>query len=600
VSPEIPDLDARTANLIKTLVTTLARPARMAIVSDPGNAEGGAFGYGLVLSIDAGGEQEAQGLHRIAGRLMQQAEMDVVPKASDRFPGMSEFKAGEAALFRFGPQQREGAWSYDIYVGSVADPTAALRSTGSDRPGFDSVFEFRFDTKGLETAFEMARGFAGADPNAAQMIDMIDEMDLFGDGSIALDVRSGFTEDASVTYTVLENAEKLKEALYLPDDSLTRDDFGAIPADAEMVWIAKDDFSAIRGMIEDAERSGADVRGALDMFEEQTGVDPLTDIVDALGGTIAVYTSDATGGGSLMSLVGMVSFKDRARFAEANEALVGMANLAAQQIPIPVSSVGVEVSSWEYDGVDLFSVRVAGVPMPVELSYSLTEDWLVFGFTPQAVIAAARQTEGRGDDGLLSNATFASAFPRGKEVVSLSYADAPGLIREGYPLMTLLSSAMGNLVRSPLEPQRDPGLIVAPMHDLVRGAAPQIEFSYWSGADLVTETRGDRSMVVNGAVIAGAINRVAPALLAIGAAIGSAGERGGFGMHDVAHELSLNGALSPEWIERWVAFAPGGYGPRRLADVISYTAVVQRANANDVGSDAIYDDASPGRPVGTP
>jgi len=96
----------------------------------------------------------------------------------------------------------------------------------------------------------------------------------------------------------------------------------------------------------------------------------------------------------------------------------------------------------------------------------------------------------------------------------------------GYPLASLLGSALGNLVRSPTEP-RDPGLVVPVINDLRRDARAIAQFSYWSGEDYIVASTGDRSLLVNACGLAGAASPYLPLIAAgIGAATASKGKHG--------------------------------------------------------------------------
>ncbi|MCH8134178.1 MAG: hypothetical protein IIA30_16655 [Myxococcales bacterium] len=367
--------------------------------------------------------------------------------------------------------------------------------------------------------------FAQGNEEAMEAIQQFQQMDLMGDDPVALDIRVGYTDNEAIAYTTIENARKLGDFMQFPQGSLSMADLAVVPADAEFAWVGRGDFAFVADAINDMAESGVEVDEALGAFEEFTGVDPVADIFDSLGGTMAMYTSDTTGGGSLLSAVALISFKDRQRFVDAMNRLVEVGNNAAEQIPIPLSTASVTLAQWQHDGIDLLSLRFPGLPVPLELAAAMTNDWLIVGISPQAVIAAAAQASGGGDS-ILNNPLFAQAFPRGKSLLSISFMSPDRLLRDGYPYVNMLCTGVANLMRSSEDPDRVPDLLMPVFHDLARGVRAQVEFSYWAGPDLVTETHSDRSAVVTASIAAGGIVRFAPAIVAAAAAIGLAAQEG--------------------------------------------------------------------------
>jgi hypothetical protein len=545
VSREIPGLEPPIASLINTAIVTLARPTRLAIVSNPQNPDGGAFGYGLIASIEVADKADAGRLDAIVTALMSQAELPSPIVESERFEGMSEFEIPQGGLAAFGPRESDSGWHYEFLIGSVGDPDSFFETDEGD-DDFTQVMHMRFDAGGLDSLMQFAPMFAQGNEQAMEGIQQLQELDLTGDNAFAIDVNMGYTDDESIVYTIVENADKLSELTYMPEGSLSRKDIDVVPADAEFAWVGRGDFSYITKALDDMAEQGVDVDAALEKFESVTGVDPVADILDALGGTMAAYTSDTTGGSTLLSGVMMISFKDRERFVGAMDRLVEIGNLAASGLDLPVSSASIELSRWSHKGTDLLSLRFPGLPVPLELSAALSDEWLILGATPQAVIAASMQATGAGGDGLSHNKQFTSALRRGTEFVSVSFVSPDRLIGEGYPFVSMFGSGLANLMRSPTQPDRVAPMLVPIFHELADGARAQVEFSYWDGSNFVTETHGDRSMLVNTAVMAGGVSRIMPLILGVGAAVGIANSQS-MGMIDMDQPIAslMPNLLSP-------------------------------------------------------
>ena len=524
ISREIPGMDPQVATLINTAIVALARPTRLAIVSNPDNPDGGAWGYGLIVSVQVQDKRDAERMDAIVRDLVAQADLPSEPEPSNRFEGMMEMQLQQVGLAAFGPRKADDGWRYEFLIGSVGDPDSYFNAApGLD--GFTEVGNFRIDAGGLEPLMAFAPMFAQGNEQAMDAIRQFQEMDLMGDDPVALDVRVGYTDNESVAYTTIENARKLGEFMHFPEGTLSMADLAVVPADAEFAWVGRGDFAFVADAIEDMAESGVEVEEGLAAFEEFTGVDPLADVVDSLGGTMAMYTSDTTGGGSLLSAVALISFKDRQRFVDAINRLADVGNHAAEGIPIPISTASVTLAQWQYEGIDLLSLRFPGLPVPLELSAAITNDWLIVGVSPQAVIAAAAQASGGGDS-ILNNPLFVQAFPRGKSLVSISFVSPDRLLRDGYPYVNMLCTGVANLMRSSADPDRVPDLLMPVFHDLASGVRAQVEYSYWAGPNLVTETHSDRSAVVTASIAAGGIVRFAPAILAAAAAIGMAAQDG--------------------------------------------------------------------------
>ncbi|MCH8271095.1 MAG: hypothetical protein IH985_07790 [Planctomycetes bacterium] len=522
ISREIPGMDPQIATLINTAIVALARPTRLAIVSNPDNADGGAWGYGLIASVQVEDKRDAERMDAIVRDLLAQVNLPSEPRPSDRFEGMMELQVPPVGLAAFGQREADDGWRYEFLIGSVGDPDSYFK-TAPGLDGFTEVANFRIDAGGLEPLMALAPIFAQGNEEATEAIQQFQQMDLMGDDPVALDIRVGYTDNEAIAYTTIENARKLGDFMQFPRGALSMADLAVVPADAEFAWVGRGDFAFVADAIADMAESGVEVDEALAAFEEFTGVDPVADIFDSLGGTMAVYTSDTTGGGSLLSAVALISFKDRQRFVDAMNRLVEVGNNAAEEIPIPISTVSITLAQWQHDGIDLLSLRFPGLPVPLELAAAMTNDWLIVGISPQAVIAAAAQASGGGDS-ILNNPLFAQAFPRGKSLLSISFMSPDRLLRDGYPYVNMLCTGVANLMRSSEEPDRVPDLLMPVFHDLARGVRAQVEFSYWAGPDLVTETHSDRSAVVTASIAAGGIVRFAPAIVAAAAAIGLAAQ----------------------------------------------------------------------------
>ena len=542
---EIPDMPAEAAGLIQLFLGTIAKPARVAIVYDGENPSGGFFGYGFVASVECADQAEVDELRDavlgIAGMIAEEQGVEIPLEESERFEGMSEMML-PFGLLSFGPRKADTGWRYEIVVGTVNDPDAMFHEAPSlfEGRGFDSVMTATMDFSALTPASRIVTNMAGSQsPQVGEFVTRFEEMGLVGEDAIRMDYQAGYTEAASVQRFVIRDAAGYAEAWSLPTDVLTQAELRAVPADALGAVVGKATFASIERSLDQMAEQGLPVHDALDQFEEMTGVNLVEDVFGALGGTFAFYNADSTGGGGLLSAVVMMAVEDREAFSGAMHKLAGFGNAMLDDSGEEFAKY-IRLESWsDSSGAELISLRFPGLPVPLELSMAFTDDWFIAAPTPQAAVAAARQTLGKGDDGLPANPRFAAMYrEHGEGATSVSFVDTPRTLREGYGFLTLIGSGLSNLVRSPVDHgSREPGLILPLYRDLANEhALPTMKFTKWVGDDLVTTAIADRSVWVQGGGSMGAASVALPLVAAgVGAAV-LAGNEMDLGLRDLTPE----------------------------------------------------------------
>jgi prepilin-type processing-associated H-X9-DG protein len=229
------------------------------------------------------------------------------------------------------------------------------------------------------------------------------------------------------------------------------------------------------------------------LFAEHTGVDLERELLAHFGDSYGCYLSDTTGGGGLLSAV---------LFMEVNEpdALRGSLQRLADKVNALAREHArgyVAVRSAQREGLSLTTLTFPGLPVPLEISWTIGEGYLVVGATPRAVIAALEHARGAGPS-LLDNERFlemgGSAW---QDAIYVEFIDIPRLARHGYGLTQLGCSALANAVRSPQDPRRDPGLVLPGFDDLIEDAKATVSIYRLDGDDLVGAYQADRSMLVN-------------------------------------------------------------------------------------------------------
>ncbi|MCC6285266.1 MAG: hypothetical protein IT439_08205 [Phycisphaerales bacterium] len=532
---EIPGFPAEAMPLVDLGINALANPGRMAITYNVDNPEAGFFGYGVAFSVQAGSKANAERMQgTILGLLdeVQRQRGEELPLGeSQKFQGMKSILTPIGSV-DFGPREVGGTWWYDIAAGAVVDPEQGFDALPAPVPGIKPFIRGRFDFEGLNPALKLARGFADEQMREAEpIVKELENAGLLGEDAIKIDFQAGYDAEFSRGHMRVVGARRTMEYLGLPTDTLSERDLRAVPANAVMASVARYDLEYVDRLIERAGEWGVPVEDMLGEFKEHTGVDLRADVIQAIGGTVIAYMSDETGGGGLASTVVLMSYRDRARFLGAHDKLMNLANEMLEK-EAPEAARYMRLSRWSHEGTDLVSLRFFGVPVPLEITYAATNDWLVVGMTPQAVLAAVRQATGKGDQGLVGHPAL-RGFGQ-NSFASVSIMDSARLARDGYPFVSMIGSAISAGVRSPGGGDRDPGLIVPTYSELVRGMKPSVTVSYWQGDDYISETRSDRSLLAQGAASMGMMSKFAPVFLGMAlAGTRAPGAARPFGLGDI-------------------------------------------------------------------
>ena len=234
-------------------------------------------------------------------------------------------------------------------------------------------------------------------------------------------------------------------------------------------------------------------------IERELGMNVERDILSAFGSRHAMYSSDSTGGGGPMATVGIMELGDREVFLN----LIGMAEQLANQFSESEAKGYLRVNKTTMGGTDTYQLLFPGMPVPMELTMAVTSEFAVFGATPQAVMVAVQQIEDP-QSSLLENATFGDQLGTiDGEVAAMMFIDTPRLMNDGYGTVSLMTSALANAVRSPMDMSRDPGMVMPTLPALKKDAKGMLMMTYLSEGDYISEYRLDRSHLVNAVGAAG-------------------------------------------------------------------------------------------------
>lgn len=521
---EFPNAKTQDVWAVRQVVMQLARPMRLGVLYNLEHAEGGAWGYGAAASFLTATEADARAFDTLARGALDQnrAALPFPPGPSDRVEGMTDAML-PFGLLTFGARKAADGWRYEALFGSIdaSEDIAVSLPDGFLRGA--TIARAALDFKALTPAANMLRAAAGGnDPNVPMLLDALAEAGVIGAEGMSAVAGAAFTEDALIARAHVKEAARLRDKLGLLGGALSREDLAAIPGDAGFVVAGRFNLVFLDRLLAFAMEQNPEVAWQVDRFNEWFGVDLRADVLAGLGGVGAAYIAESTAGGSPLGLVVMSTFADRARFLEAHDKILTGLNELLLNVPPEAPGIG-NIARWSDEslpGVTLFSMRVRGVPLPLEVTYAVTDRWLIAGLLPQAVVGAARQAVGKGDAGLAGRPEIAALFGGAGGPAAIAFVDAPRYVPKGYAYTSLLGSAVANGVRSRTQPQREPGLVVPPLAELRSGARPMIAAFRWEGRDLLMDAGADRSMLVNVSAALG----IAQELLPVAALLGLTGD----------------------------------------------------------------------------
>ncbi len=531
----IPEGEGPPPEALETLLDFVTHPTRIAITHRGFDEQTGMPRVGAIVSVNTGagdaGRQTAEAIHARLEKVRATIPMEFQAGPSARAKGMTDIQL-PIGILTYGPREAAGGWRFELMFADVADPDEAFVALPKPQDGVTPFLRARLDLAACSPLTQMALGFAAmASPDGASFIESARKFGVLGQEAIAVETVLGTGADSRSAVFTLQRAGKYAQVWNQVQTPFAKEILAAIPADATAVGIQQHDLKAgwARLMAELPPEAKAEVDSALEQFRQIAGVDFGSDIVAALGTTCVMYLADSTGGGSLLSGVVMQELSDPERMSRSLKTVASrLIEQASLQLP---PQVRFAVGGFDRAGVSFTQIRISGLPIPCEPTYAVVGKWLVVGGTPQATILAAQWARaGAPAGGLAANKVFQAAqWKASAEPVAMGYIASARTLRDSYPTVSLLTSALANLVRK--EGSRDPGLILPMLNELSEGARPMLVQTYWRGDDLVMETRADRSLLVAlGGVLGTGDLLPFFAGLALGGAIGS--EAAQNDMHD--------------------------------------------------------------------
>lgn len=310
-----------------------------------------------------------------------------------------------------------------------------------------------------------------------------------------------------LTQRAIDAEEAMTSSGITPGVVFGAPDFRRVPSDAVRLYAQPMDIGMYLAILDAAgAQAGEDPLAELNRI---LGVDVREDLLAHLGSKVMIYQAESTGGGGLMSTVGIIELDDAEAFAASHTRLVQSINREGMDR----ARGYLRVREWTIgnaDAVTAYTLATPGLPIPVEISWAIVDGLLVKTVSRHGLEAAVgRVRSARGNNGsILDNPAFSRAvlerLPRGG-AATVSFVDAPLLARKGYGLTSALMTMIANGVRSPNAPDRVEGSLMPAFGPFVAGIEPSATIGWWDGDDFRSHAVMDASFVVNMASTLGSV-----------------------------------------------------------------------------------------------
>ncbi|MCC5787013.1 MAG: hypothetical protein JJU33_09965 [Phycisphaerales bacterium] len=520
---ETPDFPPEATRVIDLAARTLSTSGRFSIFYNDANPELGMFGYGMILSFDAPDRAGAVRLDRGYRSLMEMGgPLPFEPGPQPRFEGLSEF-ATPIGSFGFGPRASGDRWAFTAFAGAVDDLDAPFAILPDLEEGQHIRVRGVADLRAIEPGLNTAKAFAGADPEFMHTIREIEELGLLGPDAPSFHFVYGSDAERSFSHIRSVNVRRFTELMGNPTETLGTSALRAIPADATLAFVTASNPSGFLARFENQDEVRESIEELYWEIRQATGIHLREDLFDTLGDSTALFMSDTTGSGGLMSAVMILAVDDHATLRNTiNRAAATLREVIREEGEYNEVVSRLRVAPWSHDNQSYMSLRFDGLPIPLDISLALTDDWLVLGLTPQGVVGAVEHILS-GDPGFDTK-----PFLDGRTVSAVNFVDTERFARSGYGGLSMVGSAVAAGVRN-TEAGRDPGLVVPTARELLVSARPSFQIGYWEGDDYIQLSEGDPSMLVQLSAGIGVLKEFAP-VIAGGVAVFSAQQRSHGGM----------------------------------------------------------------------
>ena len=496
--PDMKSEEVHAANLvIDALLSELDLRASMQPPTQPDGMP-----FGLTVSSRGNAGASAESLYEQLTTLMR---MTGAPKGlpDPNHPGFVTFQESHsnAPPVWFGTETVGGDATVIVSVNTPPE-VGDTDWSGSGLPsGTDPIFGMLIDFKELQPILGMA---AAATP---QMGEILSKWGLTGPKAMRIEC-AGWRDDRAMRFGGRVSNYGVHFGDLVVKGGVRNQDLRVVPSDAVAMQVTRFNmrgmFDSLLGMADGvmAPMMGAESEKMpmspsemmLMQAKMMVGVNPKTELIDYLGDSIVLYRSRSTGGDGLMSSVMLVELSNPDGMATSLGTLAARINAMVA----PLSQGYAEVSTWSQpDCGEAIALSFPGLPVPLQVSLVVKDNWLVASLNPQAMVAACRQLGA--STSVLDNPRFTSAL--GNDAIGtmqVNFTDLPAQLDRGYGIAVGLMSAIDNYTRprGHLGSESRVSMILPPYNELVKDARPCVLTVRLSGDDLIYTGSGDTSVNV--------------------------------------------------------------------------------------------------------
>jgi len=480
----------RAAPFVEQFFTLVSHPMRFAVTDAGADPNTGAPGIGVALDVDFDSRDDAQAFHeQVRGALRATGAPEFEQSATR--PGSLAFQTplGEAT---FGPaRDADGSWGYRLLMGKTERTLDVFPIEG----GEGSIASLELNLGALTPMIEPV--LRAENP---EMVDFLAGVGLLGEDAFSVQYAASHEGDALVHQTRVIGGAKYMSGMGLADGFAIRDqDLHILPSTAVMGYVFGLDASPLSGMLDSMRAEIGELDEALSQLEARTGMSIPGDLVEPLAPLCAFYTSAETGSVGLLGSVLVMQLDDAPAFANRVGRLADELNRYAREAleePRRRAGIGVRVRRTDHPQGIAYTFQVPGLPIPAEPTLMVGERFATLALWPAGAHVANNQAHGRGDAGLLANPRIARDLAAPGPRTAIEFYDGPALMDRGYPVASMVLTALANGVRSPEDVSRGPSRAIPSYAELASSARASTAVTWVDGDDLRTRSVNDASQTV--------------------------------------------------------------------------------------------------------
>lgn len=457
-------------------------------------------------------------------------------------PGFRTFAPDEGPRIWFGTLDMAGGSATVLSVGRPPSGDAPDLARFGIAKGVEPQFTFEIDFEPLQPFLGMASVMLPPGPDGKSPLE---QSGLISKTPMILRaVATNDGTDGRIDARLVNGAKALAFDDAMRAMTIAPADLQWIPADARTAIVGKadwrktlntliDQYNAQAAIFGDGEEdfedgmsgegksadndgaAGGSNEGVADRWvKDNLGLDLRRDVIAPLG-DLVVIQSPASLGGGLFGSAAIVTLRDSKTMTATLDRL---SKLMSREPEMSKNGIGMRARS--HPGCDaLYSLSVAGIPLPIQLTIGIGNGALAMGLSPQAVISALAQAKAKSS--IVDHAGFKMIGGAAlvKDAHSIGWFDATATMRDGYGALLGLATALDNAMLPQDGATTALSTLVPTVDQLAAGAKPSILVGRVDGDDLAWTYRCDGSFSVQTAAFLSQVTSGSTSMSAMAAGV---------------------------------------------------------------------------------